>query len=145
MSRFARSIRIAATPADVWKVLVDIEAWPLWASQFTRLERLDSAPLGPGSRVRVKPKGMLASTWRVTEYEDVRSFTWESSLAPGLLVTGGHVLSADGDGTNAEFWLEAGGALGGVLAPVLRRTVFSRNTRSATEGLKRYMEGSSQS
>jgi hypothetical protein len=141
MSRFARSIRIAATPRDVWTVLVDVENWPIWASQFKRLERLDSAPLGLGSNVRVKPKGMLASTWRVTEYEDARSFTWESSLAPGLLVTGGHVLLAGGAGTNAEFWLEAGGAFGSLLAPLLRRTVFSRNTRSATEGLKRYMEG----
>jgi hypothetical protein len=142
MSRFARSIHIAATPADVWKVLVDVEVWPVWASQFSRLERLDSAPLGLGSRVRVKPKGMLASTWRVTEYEDGRSFTWESSLAPGVRVTGGHVLSADSAGTVAEFWLEASGAVGTLLAPLLRRTVFSRNTRSATEGLKRYTEAS---
>jgi hypothetical protein len=134
MSRFARSIRIAATPADVWKVLVDVESWPVWASQFRRLERLDSSALALGSRVRVKPEGMPASTWRVTEYEDGRSFTWESSLAPGVLVTGGHILSADGAGTTAEFWLEASGAFGSLLAPFLRRTVFSRNTRSATEG-----------
>jgi uncharacterized membrane protein len=140
MSKFARSIHITPPPPEVWKVLVDVESWPVWASQFRRLERLDSAPVGLGSRVRVKPKGMLASTWRVTEYDDGRSFTWESSLAPGVLVTGGHVLSADGAGTTAEFWLEASGALGSLLGLVLRRTVFSRNTRSATEGLKRYME-----
>jgi hypothetical protein len=145
MSRFARSIRIAATPPDVWKVLVDVERWPVWASQFRRLERLDSAALALGSRIRVKPKGMLASTWRVTEYDEGRSFTWASSLAPGLLVTGGHVLSAEGDETNAEFWLEAGGVFGSLVAPVLRRTVFSRNTRSATEGLKRYIEGRTRS
>jgi hypothetical protein len=145
MSKVARSIRIAATPSDVWKVLVDVEGWPVWASQFRRLERLDSAALALGSRVRVKPKGMLDSTWRVTEYEDGRSFTWESSLAPGLLVTGGHILTPDGDDTNAEFWLEASGVFGRLVAPVLRRTVFSRNTRSATEGLKRYMEGRRQS
>jgi hypothetical protein len=140
MSRFARSIRIAAAPPDVWKVLVDVEQWPSWAAQFGRLERLDQAPLGLGSRVRVKPKGMLAGTWLVTEYDDGRSFTWESPLAPGLLVTGGHVVSADGAGSNAEFWLEAGGPLGRLLGPLLRRTVFSRNTRNATEGLKRYVE-----
>ena len=139
MSRFARSIHIEATPPDVWKALVDVEAWPAWASQFKRIELLDAALLGRGSRVRIQPKGMLAATWRVTEYEEGRSFTWESSLAPGVRVQGGHVLSADSAGTNAEFWLDASGLLGSLLAPVLRRTVFSRNTRSATEGLKRYL------
>jgi hypothetical protein len=42
-------------------------------------------------------------------------------------------------GANAEFWLEASGLLGTLLGPVLRR-IFSRNTTSATEGLKRFME-----
>jgi hypothetical protein len=61
-------------------------------------------------------------------------------LAPGVRIIGGHVLTGGGGGADAEFWLAAEGALGTLLAPVLRRTVFSRNTRSATEGLKRHME-----
>jgi hypothetical protein len=83
---------------------------------------------------------MPAAVWRITDYEDGNHFTWASSLLPGLLVTGGHVATADGSGSDAEFWLEAGGPLGTVLAPLLRATVFRRNTKSATEGLKRYME-----
>lgn len=140
MSRFARIARIEAPATDVWSAVVDVERWPAWASQFERLERLDSGPLASGSRVRVKPKGMPEAVWHVTAYQEGRSFTWTSSLAPGVLITGGHILSPDGDGTNAEFWLEASGSLGQLLNPLLRRTVFSRNTKSATEGLKRYME-----
>lgn len=140
MSRVACSVPIAATPTEAWEVLVDVEGWPAWASQFKRLKRLDAALLVNGSRVLVRPKGMLASTWLVTEYDEGRSFTWESSLAPGLGVIGGHVLSPDGTGTRAEFWLESTGMLGSLLDPVLRRTVFSRNTKSAAEGLKRYIE-----
>jgi len=140
MSRFSRSIRVEATPPDVWKALVDVEAWPAWASQFERIELLDSARLAQGSRVRIRPKAMLPATWRVTEFEEGRAFTWESSLAPGLRVQGGHVLTPDAAATAAEFWLEASGVLGSLLAPLLRRTVFSGNTRNATEGLKRYME-----
>jgi hypothetical protein len=139
MTRLARSIDIAASPTAVWAVLVDIEHWPIWASQFERLERLDGAPLALRSRVRVEPGGMRAAVWVVTEYEDERSFTWEASLAPGLRVTGGHVLSPTDDGVNAEFWLEAGGLLSMVLAPLLRRR-FAHNTQSAAEGLKRFME-----
>ena len=141
MSRFARSIHIAAPAPDVWMALVDVEAWPGWASQFRRIELLDPAPLKQGSRVRIRPKGMLASTWRVSEYDQGRSFTWESSPVPGLRVRGGHVLAPEADGSSAEFWLEAGGAVGSILSPLLRRTVFSRNTRNATGGLKRYVEG----
>jgi len=123
--------------------MVDVERWPVWASQFKRLERLDAGPLAAGSRVKVKPKGMPGSVWQVTEYEEGHSFTWASSLAPGILVTGGHEVTANGNGTNAEFWLEAGGPLGRLLGPLLRRTVFSRNTRSATEGLKSHLETAS--
>jgi hypothetical protein len=120
--------------------MVDVETWPTWASQFERLERLDAGPLALGSRVRVRPKGMPAAVWKVFEYEEGHSFTWASSLAPGVRIIGGYILTGDGDATDAEFWLDAEGALGSLLAPVLRRTVFSRNTRSATEGLKRHME-----
>lgn len=140
MSNVACSVPIAATPTEVWQALVEIEGWPAWASQFKSLERLDAGPLAHGSRVLVRPKGMPASTWRVTEYEETRSFTWESSLAPGLRVIGGHVLSPDGDGTRAEFSLQSAGMLGSLLGPLLRRTVFRRNTTSAAEGLKRHIE-----
>ncbi|MEX1263191.1 MAG: SRPBCC family protein [Actinomycetota bacterium] len=141
MSRHARTVRIGAPAAEVWSALVDVESWPAWASQFRRLERLDGGPLAPRSCVRIRPNGMPAAIWHVTEYEEGRSFTWASSLAPGVLITGGHVVSSDGTRTHSEFSLEASGALGTLLNPLLRRTVFSRNTRSATEGLKRYMEG----
>jgi hypothetical protein len=143
MSRMARSVRIEAPSPDVWAALVDVETWPAWASQFKRLERLDSGALASGSRVRVRPKGQLSSVWTVTDYEPERSFTWESTLVPGLRVVGGHELTPARTATNAEFWLEAKGVLGALLSPILRRTIFSRNTRSATDGLKRHIESRS--
>jgi uncharacterized protein YndB with AHSA1/START domain len=76
MSRFARSIRIGAPPADVWAAIRDVEAWPTWASQFKRLERLEASPPAVGSRVRVTPKGMPGAVRQVTEYEEGKSFTW---------------------------------------------------------------------
>ena len=140
MSRYARSIRIGAPTADVWAAIVDVERWPTWAAQFKRLERLDAGPLVSGARVRVTPNGMPGAVWQITDYEDGHNFTWMSTPIPGLRLAGGHNVRPDGDGTNAEFWLEAAGWIGGLLNPLLRRMIFSRNTRSATEGLKRYME-----
>lgn len=141
MSRYAHKVRIEAPAAEIWAVMLDLESWPEWASQFKRLDRIDPGPLALNTRVRVTPKGNPASTWTITEYEEGRSFTWAASLMPGVRITGGHILMPDGNATTAEFWLEASGALGALLSPILRRLVFSRNTRAATEGLKRRVEG----
>ncbi len=141
MARHARSLNIAASPQAVWAVLVDVEHWPTWASQFERLERLEAGPLALGSTVRCKTTDRQEpSDWVVTGYEDGRSFTWEASLVPGLHVTGGHVVTAVGDSANVELWLEASGLLGRLLDPMLQRTIFSRNTKSAAEGLIQLME-----
>lgn len=140
MSRTAHRVRIGASPAEIWPALTEIERWPSWAAQFRRLERLDASPLAPGSRVRVTPRGLPASVWTVTELETERSFTWAASLVPGLRVERGHTIGPADGGSDAEFWLEAHGPLSVLLSPVLRRTVFRRNTRQAAEGLKRHVE-----
>ena len=145
MSKYSHRANINAPPPEVWAAMVDVESWPAWASQFKRLDRLDAGPLALASRVRVRPKGQLASVWQVIEYDDGRSFIWASNLMPGLRITGGHVLTPDGDGTTAEFWLDASGPLGTLLGPVLRRLIFSRNTRSAATGLKTHIESRARS
>lgn len=140
MARITRSIHIEAPPDAIWRALVDIEAWPDWAMQMKRLERLNPGPLAFGSRVRVTPKGMPRSVWEVNEYEEGRSYTWTAVVAPGVRLTGGHVVDSNSGGVMASFWLGASGPLAAILRP-LRAVVFRRNTRLATEGLKAYVEG----
>ncbi|MEP7158684.1 MAG: SRPBCC family protein [Chloroflexota bacterium] len=142
MARVANRVEIAAPAPQVWAQITDVEAWPAWAPQMKRLERIDGGPLHLGSRIRVRPNGLPTNVWQVTEFEDGRLFTWETSLVPGLRLTGGHELTPAGDRTSTEFWLDACGPLGALVGPILRRTVFRRNTRNATEGLKRHMEAS---
>ncbi len=139
MRAVARTVTITAVPRDVWGVMADVEEWPAWASYMKRLQRLDDGPFGHSSRVKVTPKGLPGAVWTVTEYDPPRSYTWTTRLAPGLGLTGGHVVRAAGGATTATFSLEATGALGRLLAPVLQ-VIFRRNTRLATEGLKRYCE-----
>jgi len=140
MARVARTVRIGAPAADVWSTITDVEGWPAWAPQMTRLDWLEGAPMRLGSRVRVRPKGLPPATWHVTEYDEGRSFTWTSTLLPGVRVAGGHVLTPLATATEAEFWLETSGPIGVLAGPILERTVFKRNTRNATDGLKRYVE-----
>ncbi len=140
MARITRSIYIEAPPDAIWRVLVNIEGWPGWARQMKRLERLDPGPLAFGSRVRVTPRGMPGSVWEVIEFEERRSYTWTSMVAPGVRLTGGHVVDPDPGGVMATFWLASSGLFAAVLGPLLA-VVFRRNTRLATEGLKAYVEG----
>ena len=139
MGVVARTVTIAAPAGTVWDVMADVDRWPAWASSMRRLERLDGRPLGPGSRVKVTPKGLPSGVWTVTAYDPPRSYTWTTRLAPGLGLTGGHVVQASGAATAATFSLEATGPLGRLLAPALQ-PLFRRNTRVASAGLRRYCE-----
>lgn len=139
MQPVTRTVTIAAPPGEVWDVLVDVEGWPAWASYMERLRREDKGAFGRGSRVRVVPKGLPGAVWSVTEYDPPRSYTWAARLAPGLRLTGGHVVDAHDGGATATLSLAAAGPLAPLLAPLLRR-VFLRNTRLATAGLQRHCE-----
>ena len=139
MLSISHTVHINAPPNKVWQVMVDVEAWPRWAEYMKRLERQGEGELRLGSRVNVTPRGLPGSVWEVTEFEAGHSYTWTTQLAPGLRLTGGHVVEADGVGTKATFSLEASGPLSLPAAPVLS-LVFGRNTRLATNGLKAYCE-----
>lgn len=139
MASVARTVHIEAPPERVWQVATDVERWPEWASYMQSLVPESERPLAMGSRVRVTPKMMPCSVWTVTEFDDGRSYTWETSLAPGLRLVGGHVYEPEGSGTSATFSLATAGPLGVALGPLLA-LVFRRNTRLATDGLKAHCE-----
>jgi uncharacterized protein YndB with AHSA1/START domain len=135
----SRTVWIAAPTQLVWDTAIDVEQWPRWASYMSKLTKQDPGSFALGSRVRVDPKGMPGSVWTVTEYEPPRSYTWTTQLAPGLGLVAGHVLESKDQGTTATFSLATSGPIGAVLSPLLS-IVFRRNTRLATEGLKRQCE-----
>ncbi len=134
-----RAIEIDAPAARVWQVITELERWPLWAAQMRKLSREGDVPLGLGSSVRVNPKGMPGGVWTVTEYDPPRSLTWTTDLAPGLRLVGGHLVEPVAGGSRATFSLVASGALATLLGPALAM-LFRRNTRLATDGLKRHCE-----
>lgn len=139
MGAVARTVWIDAPAALVWDAMINLNEWPSWASYMKSLRRQDRGPFGLGSRVHVTPKGLPGAEWTVTEYEAPRSYTWTTQLAPGLGLVGGHVLEPSKQGVMATFSLATSGPIGAVLSPLLS-IVFRRNTRLATEGLKRHCE-----
>jgi uncharacterized protein YndB with AHSA1/START domain len=139
MQPVARTVLIAAPLETVWSVMADVAGWPRWARYMRHLQQVDGRPFGLGSRVEVAPKGLPRAVWTVTAYTPPRRFTWTTVVLPGLSLEGGHVLRATARGTAATFSPGATGPLAVPLTPLLQ-VVFRRNTRLATDGLRRFCE-----
>ena len=134
-----RVIDIAAPQGQVWAVMADVERWPEWTASVTRVERLDRAPFGVGSRARIRQPRFPAVIWTVTALEPGRSFEWQATT-PGLLSVGVHGVDAAGDHasrvTLSLTW-------SGPLAPVIRLlfgNLSRRYVEMEAQGLKRRCE-----
>ncbi|MDP9366315.1 MAG: SRPBCC family protein [Chloroflexota bacterium] len=134
-----RVIEIAAPPEQVWAVMSDVARWPEWTASVTSVERLDRAPLGVGSRARVRQPRFPVAVWTVSALDPGRFFEWRSP-APGLLSVAGHRVDDAGDrasrATLSITW-------SGPLAPVVRLLVGSLSRRyveTEAQGLKRRCE-----
>lgn len=116
--RYTRTDDIAASPAEVWPLLVDVERWPEWTESMRQLTRLDDGPLRVGSTTRVQqPKGRPL-VWTVTELAEDTSFTWTATI-PGIRFTADHELTpTEGGGVRVVLTFTMGGPmawLGGLL------------------------------
>ena len=133
------SVVIDATAAEVWSVLVDVDRWPAWTETVSELERLDTGPLGLGSRVRLKQPRLKAMVWHVTEIEAGTSFSWRSS-GGGVTTTGGHRLRAgDNETTNVTLSIDQLGPLAPILGLFTAR-LTRRYLEMEAHGLKRRCE-----
>lgn len=84
--RVARTVEIAAPPAEVWATLTDFTAYPSWNPFLRRLE--GTARTGDRLTVEIQPSGGTAMTFRPTVLaaEPGRELRWLGRvLVPGLL------------------------------------------------------------
>ena len=116
------SIRIAAPPATVWAVTIDVERGPEWTPTVTAVRLLTDPPLRMGSIARIRQPMQPESDWVVTEFVSGRRFAWETRRA-GLHMKGIHDMSADGAGTVNVLQVEANGILANLMWPVLRLAI----------------------
>jgi uncharacterized protein YndB with AHSA1/START domain len=129
------TVTIAAPPADVWAVLVDVEAWPTWTASMRSIRRLADGPLAVGSTVEIRQPGFPKARWEVTDLRDGQGFTWENR-SPGVHSIGHHELEAHDGGTVVTLRLTQTGPLAGVLGALTGRRT-RRFVDVEADGLRR--------
>ena len=131
-------ILIHASPAEVWKVLADIRAWPEWAPTVTSVTTT-ATELVVGATAELEQPKIPTATWTVTAVQPERGFTWTSRSSGGVDVTADHELHPKGSDTEVVLRI----TFAGLMAPVA--SLFGgRMTRSylkqEAEGLKARVE-----
>jgi uncharacterized membrane protein len=141
--RFEKSIEIAAPQRRVWDVLTDIEAWPERIETVDEVELLTPAPMGAGSRVRLRQPKLPEGTWDVTTWDAPSYFEW-TQKANGVTNVAGHRVEALGDGrARLTLTLE----MRGLLVPIFGRfykDLTNRYMPLEAEGMKRTAESTAQ-
>ena len=115
------SIDVAASPHQVWEVLVDVERWPEWTDSVSSVRLLDARPLAVGSRVEISQPRIPTGTYTVTALEPGSAFTWEQRQ-PGSTVSAHHECAPLPDGgTRVELRVVMSGGLGALVGRLYRR------------------------
>src|SRR5262249_22807064 len=102
----------------VWSVLIDVERWPEWTASVTKLERLDEAAFGLGSRVRIRQPKLGTTDWLVSEFEQGRLFSLQMKSVGGSTV-GRHAVQPSEHGCTVTLTIDQNGWLAWLLRPFL--------------------------
>ena len=137
--RFEQSIDIDAPQQRVWDVLTDLEAWPQRIETVDVVELLTPAPLGVGSRVRLKQPRLPEGIWEVTVW-DAPSFFEYRQRSTGVTSVAGHRVEALEEGrSRLTLNLEMRGPLVVVVA-VFFKDLTNRYMTLEAQGMKRAAE-----
>ena len=137
--RFEQSIDIDAPQQRVWDVLTDLEAWPQRIETVDLVELVTPAPLGVGSRVRLKQPKLPEGIWEVTVW-DAPSFFEYRQQSSGVTSVAGHRVEGLEEGRSR---LTLNLEMRGVLVPVVAvffRGLTNRYMTLEAQGMKRAAE-----
>lgn len=131
---------IAAAPATVWSVTIDVEHWPQWLPTMERVTRCESGAFQRGARAQIKQVGLPLATWEVIEFEAGRAFAWETQVR-GLRMIGRHEIIPGETASTCEnrLTLEVRGWLGWLLWPLIAPAI-SRALTLENASLKQHCE-----
>lgn len=109
------SVLIAASPARVWTVLMDFDAYPVWNPFIRSLS--GEQRIGGGLKAVIELPGGKPQTFRpvVTELVPERMFCWRGTLPIPGLFTGEHRFALGVEGPNTRFTQSE--AFSGLLVP----------------------------
>ncbi len=128
-------VDIDATPADVWRVLIDVERMPTWTESVSKAERMGGEEFAVGAKVRLKQPRLATMVWEVTELESESSFTWRTSRG-GVTTTARHQLRANEDGTTSVVLsIDQRGPMAGIVG-LFTSKLTAKYLAMEAEGLK---------
>ena len=114
-THFSLTLDIGAPTELVWTVLTDVERWPDWTASVSIVKPLTAGSLRVGSRVRIHQPKLLPASWRVTELEPGKHFTWVTT-APGVVAIARHVVQPATLGCSVTLSVSYNGIFGRLLA-----------------------------
>lgn len=139
MSDFHHVVEIRVSPADVWKVLLDVERWPEWTTSVSKVQRMDIGPLTLGSRTRIWQPKLMPAVWQVTSLDEQRHiFAWTTHTF-GIKINARHQVDAIGARSRVTLSLTYTGVVGAVLARAYRDLNWDYLAREAN-GLRGHCE-----
>jgi uncharacterized membrane protein len=137
--RFEQSIDIDAPQQRVWDVLSNLEAWPQRIETVDVVELLTPAPLGAGSRVRLKQPKLPDGTWEVTAWDSPSYFEYRQRSG-GVTSVAGHRVEALEEGrSRLTLTLDMRGLMVPVVA-VFWKGLTNRYMTIEAQGMKRAAE-----
>ena len=115
--RIQHSIQTTATPAAIWRVLVDVPGWKRWNRGIETIE-LDG-PFEAGTWFTMKPPGQAPLRSRLVDVRANEAFVDETRVGD-LVVTVAHRLEPLGAGrTRVTYEVEAAGPEASEVGPVV--------------------------
>ena len=135
---FEQSIDIDARQQRVWEVLSNLEGWPQRIETVDVVELLTPAPVGEGSRVRLKQPKLPEGTWEVTVWDAPSYFEFRQKSG-GITNVAGHRVEALEEGrSRLTLTLD----MRGLLVPValFYKGLTNRYMTVEAQGMKRAAE-----
>jgi carbon monoxide dehydrogenase subunit G len=140
MSVVTASTRIAATPAEVWELVMDPHRLAEWVTIHSRLLHADPGPPRRGFQMdqRIHMRGVsLVVHWKLLECREERLAVWDGRGPARSRARSEYILHEEGGGTRFDYRNEFRPPLGGVGALVSRALVGGMPEREARRTLDR--------
>lgn len=140
MSHVTASIEIAATPEEVWKVVMDPASLSEWATIHRRLVRADSGSAREGFQMdqQIHLRGVtLEVHWQLTECRFAKLAVWEGRGPARSRARTEYRLAPSASGTRFDYRNEFHPPLGPIGAIVSHALVGGMPEREAKRSLER--------
>jgi uncharacterized protein YndB with AHSA1/START domain len=140
MSLVEASIRVAAAPSDVWKMVMDPACLGEWVTIHRRLVHADDGPPRVGYRMdqQIHLRGVsLEVHWELVQCRPGELAVWEGRGPARSHAHSEYILRAEDGGTRFDYRNEFRPPLGPVGALVSRALVGGMPEREATRTLER--------